>query len=89
MLVRVFLCVDRPAQSHLFWLLRPELVQHWPEPLSSDSFCFFGAYDPQFKQLNARVNRCTRALLLQVGGVEEAADASMWARMPRTRTALR
>lgn len=43
--------------THLFELLRPELVKKSPTALSSDAFCGFGNSDPQAEQHNQEVTQ--------------------------------
>lgn len=40
--------------------------RRYPHALSSDSFSWFGAWDPQFKAMNERVNECSRALFAHI-----------------------
>src|SRR5690554_1116853 len=56
--------LQKPRPQHLYNLLRPEFVQSYLVPLSSDAFTRFGAHDSDIH--NEEVSQATEKLLEEV-----------------------
>eukprot|EP01133_Synstelium_polycarpum_P001079 gene1079-1223_t len=57
---------DNSPPSHLYELIRPELVKSNPTPLSSDALTGWGKFDPQAAEHNYEVKEASYRLFFQV-----------------------
>ncbi|GAM26590.1 hypothetical protein SAMD00019534_097650 [Acytostelium subglobosum LB1] len=57
---------DHSPPSHLYELIRPELVKSNTKPLSSDAFTGWGKFDPNTHEHNYEVKEASYRLFLQV-----------------------